>query len=530
MSLLKILIVEDEKLAREKILRLLQWENYGFQIVEAARNGAEGYDAFCKWHPDIIITDIQMPIMNGLLMLAKIKATNPAVRTVILSCHENFHYAKEAIRLGVDGYVVKDFVSPDEVLSVLVGIQKKFALQTGVSEPVGRIQVAEDKGLQQARNLVDALRGKRSALQALHAFHQTGQMFWLLKIVLDEHAQLTDLSNADHSAHPHALRIRMIQEFERNFQATVAYPCPGEYLVLLGMAGARTITEEAASAIGTAHGVISESCACSLTSGVSAGFLTFSALKTAYKQAEEAVRYRIFLGKGRVIHTHTIQQMVFLKPTQIEVKIDALRTAVTTNDIERVFAGIKALYAPNFSGMLHYHYVKYVNAQLITILLQYCQQTNRPLRDIFGCNYVPFEQLDALETVHDISAWFEQAFRKLAQISSERIDQLTTNKKIRKALATIHEHYAEDLTLDGIAATTGAHKVYFSRLFKQELGITYYDYLTRYRIEKAKQLMVEPSYKIYEIGRMVGFRTYDQFCNAFKRITGSIPSEFITAN
>ena len=103
----KVLIVEDMDITREDIMALIDWEKYGFQLLPGARNGKIGLEYAARYRPDIILTDIKMPVMTGLDMITEIRKTDAQVKVILLTAYEEFELAKKALEMGVQSYVLK---------------------------------------------------------------------------------------------------------------------------------------------------------------------------------------------------------------------------------------------------------------------------------------------------------------------------------------------------------------------------------------------------------------------------------------
>lgn len=123
----RVLIIDDEEPARETLKYLIDWGKTSFEISGFAKNGKEALESYAELKPDLIITDIQMPIMDGLELIRKIRTENDSQKFVILSCHENFTYAREAIKYGVSDYLLKDLLTPQDLYSLLEKIKNEMA-------------------------------------------------------------------------------------------------------------------------------------------------------------------------------------------------------------------------------------------------------------------------------------------------------------------------------------------------------------------------------------------------------------------
>ncbi|MCL2163378.1 MAG: response regulator [Oscillospiraceae bacterium] len=119
-----VMLVDDERPSRELLRLMIDWEDAGFSIVCEANNGKDALSKYFIYKPDLVITDIQMPIMDGLMLIQHIKRANADQIIIVLSCHELFDYARSAIKLGVSDYLIKDTLTPDELLDTLLRVKK----------------------------------------------------------------------------------------------------------------------------------------------------------------------------------------------------------------------------------------------------------------------------------------------------------------------------------------------------------------------------------------------------------------------
>lgn len=123
MNLLPIMIVEDEKFLMEDLLSIINWEQAGFQIVATAINGEQGIEKFYQHNPELILTDIKMPIIDGLSMMKSIRQFSPSTQFIIISAYSDFEYAQEALRLGAIDYILKTSISPEYICEKLERIK-----------------------------------------------------------------------------------------------------------------------------------------------------------------------------------------------------------------------------------------------------------------------------------------------------------------------------------------------------------------------------------------------------------------------
>ena len=129
-SLIKVLIVDDDTIVRRGLRATINWSHYGMKVISEAPNGKRGWEEFLKYHPDIVITDIVMPEENGLDFARRIKAYSPRTKILLLSCHKDFEYAQEGLKLGASGYILKTVFEDSELDHFLTSFQQELSQST----------------------------------------------------------------------------------------------------------------------------------------------------------------------------------------------------------------------------------------------------------------------------------------------------------------------------------------------------------------------------------------------------------------
>ena len=135
--MIRTVIVDDDFLVRSYLKQLNAWERAGYQIVADARDGEEALTAVEQLGPEVVITDISMPLMDGIELIRRIRETNHTVYIIVLSCHDDFEYVKEAMKLGADEYVLKNSLNEDSLYEMLV----HTARQLQDKKEIGRAHV-----------------------------------------------------------------------------------------------------------------------------------------------------------------------------------------------------------------------------------------------------------------------------------------------------------------------------------------------------------------------------------------------------
>lgn len=169
-----VMLVDDERPARELVKMTINWEKAGFQILWEARNGKQALEQYAEKKPDLIITDIQMPVMDGLELLERVKAICPSQKVVILSCHEDFSYARRALRAGVLDYLIKDALTDEVLYNLLESLdaspEEDFPREEALPGSPGILKNAlsdNASGLETAEKLLDAYTAQKQDFSAV---------------------------------------------------------------------------------------------------------------------------------------------------------------------------------------------------------------------------------------------------------------------------------------------------------------------------------------------------------------------------
>ncbi|NOY08503.1 MAG: response regulator [Spirochaetes bacterium] len=515
----RVLIVEDEKAAIERIVNMKVWRKSGFRICGTASNGKEALAKYKKTHPDIIITDIEMPIMSGLDFLAEVRKRDKRTAVIILSCYESFAYAKKAIQLGVKDYLIKDFLEEDILYSTLLN-----ADNTNKAEDAVKGETIEHFSSSELNLKLFKLLEEDDA-DILNSFEQkygSFGMFSLLYIHIDHFdGQASSIKKTAEC---------LVRELESNFVSLISYMGNGYYLVLLCMGKDKNLSSKI---LETAAAIIHQteySCSLSLTIAAGKLFTDVKNLKAEFKNVRNLIKYRTFLGQRRVILPESVENLSFLDPVILEKKISAIRESIIKEDTDNFFYYLKQLYERDMAGMIQYNYIEYVNSNLISILLNFINEKKIKESDSFAGDFLDLYSLRKLETIKDMHAWFRTKFIEVFKLARETEEKLPDNIIVREILSIIRNEYKKDLSVEHIAGRVKIHRVYLNRLFKKETGRTCYKYIQEFRIKKAKQLLITENYKIAEIAEESGFRNYDQFCVVFKKTTGQTPTGFRKEN
>ncbi len=508
-----ILLVDDEFPARQLVKAMLPWEETGFAIAYEAKNGAEAFALYQTHRPDLVISDIQMPVMDGLELLTAIRQIDAQQPFIILSCYERFDYARQVIRLGGLDYLIKDTLTPDVLYTALQRVrhhQRPEPAPEGAAPPGPKaggflLSAPLEQWLETGNS--------EALLQALQPEAEHWQ--YLFASVRAENAPRLKGEDWPLACLPFSVKklgvcslpsgeVLLLALFDKQMEAGQLRRSRHELLHAL-----KCMLENAGK--GT------------VTMGVSAVHSSFLELPKARKESEDALRYRLFLGLGNILYfsplhnaSHATQQR------HLEARIANLRSALSSNSFPTVAEELEKLYRSDLSGVMQLHYLDQLNTILWGIFTE-----EQLLRGHTGEDTPALHKLEEIQnsTVEEMKASFLALFR--AQVEQgERPEAGPYSQRIRQIIGYIQENLQEDMGLESLAAHFQTHKAHLARTFKEETGMGVHEFIRRRRVEKAQELLLYSQYRVNEIVYQVGFKNPQNFYTLFTRYVGLTPRAY----
>ena len=491
-----VLIVDDETPSRELLKMSLDWRAFGFDPIYEAKNGREALQLYEEHRQNLIITDIQMPVMDGLELIRAVRAVSPAQPVVILSCHERFAYAKEALRLGVIDYILKDSFTGGTLVDMISRLDRHGG------------------GAEEARPLPSpaleaALRGE--PLLRADAALLSGRDYFVMAISRPDNFCEMDLP-------PRALWSALASGGgQAAFRGGRLYAL-GFLARLPSGADQLRLRADCLNAVRSALEKPDQA----VTIGVSEIARSPERLSDAVSQAAEALQSAVFQGKGRNVYYEAaalIGGKAQLK--LLDEGVARVREALKDGDEALLLSEVRRLYQRDLSGMMQYNYLSHVNALLMGILTQACLAGDIPFKAIFGADTVSLEALDQMDSIGDICGWFVERFSALS-----RAVRTSYSPRLSQIIQYIDQHYCDDLTLESLAAMFLIHKVYLAKVFKAETSLSVGEYIRNKRMERAQAMLAREDVRVGEVVDKLGFHNAQTFYNLFKRSVGMSPSEY----
>lgn len=533
------MIVDDEIPAREILSYIIKWEDTDFRIVYSASNGKEALDKYIGIKPDLIITDIQMPIMNGLDFIEEVQKLNKDQKFLILSCYEDFTYAQRAMKMGVTDYLIKDLISPNDLYGILAKtkahldsiniarneINKKHKLLNFFKENKDialRKLIFNRISEEDSTNLIDSLN-----------LNLRGKLFVLFFIQIDSFFKL--VQEEDFYGETLNEIVRTVTETIGEFNIGESfYSESGAFTAIIKLNSTSSeadIIEQCYYWAQKLKQKISSIYNISLTITISSSFKKPYGIKKYWDEVFKLSKMKVFLGNGAIILNNTFVKKLNLDTDKLNKRIDTISKAIEDNAEEELKTEIAYLYDRDLKGFMQFNYLNYINSSLLDLIIKTCSRYSIGYEDIFSSPYIPIEVLSAKETVEEISGWFIEIFSRIVNIKINSSIKNKYSKKVAASIDYINQNlHNNSLSLTDIADNINVHKVYLCRIFKEETGENVTQYILKVRIEKSKEIILSTNYKLYEISDKLGFSSPQQFSILFKKVTGITPNQFRDSN
>ena len=537
--MLKVVIVDDEALVRVGLKSMLEWENLGYMLAGEASNGQQGLEMIVASQPDIVITDIKMPVMDGLEMIRKASDFCSSIKFIVLSSFDEFHLVKQAMKMGVEEYLIKLELEPETLKGTLTQIREKILAEREEDDKRKRLErhLRVNKPIMREeffKKLIGKFLLSQEEIDETKAYLEIDlfeeRLFCVTIKVHDMH-NMDQFENEDLQLFNFSV-INIVDEIANDLFKGYSFKFnTGEYAAILSLENGmedlafKAKTDEMAERL---IQMLKQYFNISVSIGVSCLCSGLKQIAKAYSESYEAVQNSFFKGSGKVIYYSEINPQTVGEANIVISNIkDNLLKAVQTNDIEAVQIIFDEIVNTFECFRISREKAYDLCCQVGYLISGNIDLEEEELKEVLGYDTSLYDNISKLSTLAEIIHWMRMLQRGLCLLLTKN-DEQGTNRLVAKARKYIHEHYTEDINLNDIASMFSISPGYFSTIFKQNTGMCFTDYVAEVKIAEAKKLLRESNYKIYEISEMLGYENAYYFSRVFKKITGMTPSEFLS--
>lgn len=537
MNEIKVFLVEDEMVIRRGIKNSIDWEKEGYIFCGEASDGELAYPMIIKEKPDILITDIRMPFMDGLELCKLVKKELPNIKILILSGYDEFDYAKEAIRLGVTEYLLKP-ISSGKLLEALNGVSESIRREKEDKDLVRKYmeEMRENTEHEKQKFFEQMIAGNLSMADALetgkkYEMNLSAGMYNLLlfRFTLGEENRKSGelLGEAEYAIEKLTERLEYVFEFQRGVEG---------WAFLLMADNEEQMSERVKELSKDLEEIMKNYSTIAYFGGIGQPVARLRELEESFREAERALAARFTMELNRIISVEDIrmaQNVDTLDDIEITSfgEIEKTRTMLekflnngAEDEIDEfVDVYINELPEENLKSVLMRQYI-IMDAYIV--MMSFCEK----IEGIEGEMQAQSEELKnsmkTSQTLEEIKNYIRMLLKKIIgvrdTISGRRYSDIIEIAKdqIRKT------YMSDEISLNTIAAEVGMSPSYFSSIFSKEMGKTFVEYLTEIRKDRAKELLMCSSMKTSEIGYEVGYKDPHYFSYIFKKTQNCTPKEF----
>ena len=539
----RLLIVDDEPAVRAGLRAYFDWAAYGIEVAGEADDGDVALEMIARDQPDLILTDVRMPNMDGITMSQCISSEYPAMKIIFVSGHDDADYLKSAMKVSAVDYIFKP-VNLQELSTVIKRVVADLDAES--SERIYKqellVKLKEGMPLLREKFLLSMIRedAPKSELAERVSFLgldlPVNASYWVMVVCVDDLADvMASRSERDRQLLWYSVLNIYEELLDAHLRGYAFEQRTGEFVGVLKVSepGGDSVSE-AAEALFALAGDLRSNLERWLKIGVTIGISDMagglSGLAPAYKQAREAVDYKWYLGKNRII---TMDSLESAEPEEGAMRKydyelnEKLISALKADDEDKISEAVEMIFASlSYTRPDGLKYGRNLCMQLVLAIGQLLMELGAGDPELEVMEGELTEALYAKETLKDMRGLIESYLATVGEHIREKRTGRVANV-IEQVRGYIDQNYANGgLTVADIGKAVYLSSTYVSLLFKQETGQTVGEYLTKVRVDKAKELLRDPQYKFYDICYAIGYTDPSYFSKLFKKVTGVTPSAY----
>ena len=525
-----LMVVDDNPVICQGIKELIDWPRYGVRFVGSCLNGMEGYQKAKKLHPDIVVADVEMPVLNGIEMASRLSRELPDIRFIFISCYEDFDYIKKAMDLHAYKYVLKPLVM-EELTSAVQDLCREKSQNEKQQAAKKDLMQALKKSLPALRRefFQELLYGRlvdedtiRSHMDYLGLSRLREKPFVAVHLLIENRGSQTP-------AEQEYLMNEGVRKFltEAIFAGKDAYALEQSserlsYVVFFQSDDVKEQLLPFIQQLTSGAGTIREKLGAGVVIGVSGGFRRAGDLAAALSQARHAVDYRFYADGSPVIQYSEVPGV----------------TRGETCNLENLKNELKELLAEgNPLGITHFlnRYCggsasrEYLGSFAFSVfaILRIIAVENGGMNEIPSENEVEaYKKINSFSTLAELRKWLAGILKSAMHHRVARPAMSRHDRIVKDIKAQIDANYSRISNIQDVIRPLYISASYANAIFKKLTGITIFDYLVERRISEAKKLLADPYIKVYEVSERVGYRNTSYFSALFKEHTGETPREY----
>lgn len=534
--MLKVFLVEDESSIRENLRDNIMWQQYGYQFAGEASDGEMALPLIRKVKPDVLITDINMPFMDGLALAGIVKQEFPQIKVIIISVHDDFEYAQRAIATGVERYLLKP-ISRSALQKVLQEVREKIEGEREQDNYREKYKEDMQEYEQFSRRIFfeKVFEGHLSVQE----IYEQAQKFSLEMDAASYNLAMVSLrekrATEEHSKESRLLagkREELTRYFQRYPEFLMFRWNINTYGILLKgeeeqMDELKSKCRETIIRICSGNDSEIEWC-CAIGEPVK----RLSMLPQVYSKVNHMMSYR-FLKPGQ--HILTMETVSFASKADGEESLsevdiakadpEIIKNFLAHGQVEEVDDFVDEYLENQREALKSKIFRDYLMLSIRFTAIAFVEKLGYSRQELLEDTYTDRVQVLSLN-VEDMRFYMQELLRRAIELS-DQVMESQSRKLIKRAIIYIEENYMKDsISLNEVSGAVEVSANYFSTVFRQEMGMTFTEYVTKKRMDKAKQLLRQTERPSGDIAAEVGFKDPHYFSYVFKKTQGCTPREY----
>ncbi|OAS14899.1 response regulator [Paenibacillus oryzisoli] len=532
----KLVIVDDETAVRGGLSKFVQWSDYGIVLAGTADDGDTGLELVQRVKPDIVLTDVMMPVMDGIQMSKEIRERFPEIKIVFISGHNEANLLRSAMQVHAADYIFKP-VKRTEIQKMIENVVRVLRSEEKERNRLKDMEVKLTQSMPLLREkflmaLIQDGDAKPDALRERAAFLNLElpieKPYLVLAITIDDSNEvLGNRSERDKQLFSYSL-LNVVQELIDQYLHGYAFENrAAEYVGLLVLDD--QMIEPEATLLSLAEAIrdnLRRWLQISVTIGVGERAANISMLPASFRHARDAADQKWYMGKNQVITMDSLE-IGEANPIRFDAgQSERLVSVLKSGDKHRLELEMESILEPLAQIRKDaFKYGRQVGLQMIALAGRLLLDLNLLTREKEEQEAWLLDRLLKIETMAELKSIVSDYLYNVCCWIQEKRSGRSSNV-IEHIQTYISDNFTKNLTIAEIAASVYLSQTYVSLLFKQETGETIYEYLMKVRIAKAKELLRDPRIKFYEVCELVGYTDPSYFSKLFKKMTGLTPSAY----
>lgn len=529
----KVMLVDDDYPVIELLSEVVDWEKLGLVLYGKHENGLAAWEHVQEEIPDILVTDIGMPKMDGLELAQRVKKLNPSVRIVILSCHSEFQYAQQAMRLDVQDYLLKDQLDPEELVQLLQKFKEGFDGERQLLSEQNKMMrmVSETQELRKEKlfrefvqqPLISAEQWQRDF--GSYALFQPGELCLPVAGFIEGYSQIKNRFDSDQTLHFAISNVMEELLAELSLRVVhIGYSSRQSLLLFSFKPGLKqNVYDQVQSSLQTVQRTLGQVLKIQMAFLLGAACDNPHQLKQTLCSLLKADEQRFYLSKGEIVKWQKEAEFASGLLAMYDQAAAEIREAIMAKDSKKI-----GLSASKWEDRIRLS--RYASEEVRDWVLKLLIDMRLKLHAmLFSSQTLTAEKLHK-EIVYFDSLWdlFQWFHAQLLSYIAAREEALPVSKRreVTEACKYVSMNLGKRITLEEVAAHLHMNPSYFSRFFKKETGLTFIEYVTDRKIDRAKELLDQTNYYVSEICEMLGYDNQSYFIKTFKAQTGLTPTEY----